>query len=85
MAFFWGTVFTLTLTAIYAPAAIMIRRRLGEMAETEETDPGFEAWASDLQFLKLRRQLGAVLAVLGPLLVGPAGALLQALSNIGHA
>ena len=80
MAFFWGAVFTLTLAAIYTPAALALRRNLRNRMAEEET---VAEWASDIEFLKLRRQIGAAAAVLGPLLVGPAGALLQSLTGIG--
>lgn len=79
MTLFWGTIFTLTLLAIYAPTALELRRQLRGQ-ETQEDDPGaFSSWVQKLDFLSVRRRLGNAFAILAPLLVGPVGSILEVL------
>ena len=78
MALFWGVVFTLTLIAIFGPAAFILRQRL--------RDRDIEAVGSPLppvlQPHTLRQQMIKALTALAPLLIGASGSIIETLAAL---
>lgn len=74
MTVFWGTIFTLTLVAIFAPASFFLRRRLDEV-DRPDLLPSLPRTLGDES---TRRQVVNVLTALAPLLIGAAGPLIEA-------
>jgi hypothetical protein len=79
MTLFWGTIFTLTMLAIYGPAALELRRQLRQHVATEDDPSALSDWAETLDVLSFRRRLKNALVAVSPLLVGPVGAMLEPL------
>jgi hypothetical protein len=74
---YWGTIFTLTLGATFAPAVYCLLQN----AQQHEGDD-----ASDMihehVFVSSKQQLGNVLALFAPLMIGPAGSILGNFSGV---
>jgi len=85
LTLFWGTVFTLTLLAVFAaPLLILWRQAQGYAARTSGVRDrrAFHAWLAERGLQKrLAEQLQGVGALLAPLLVGPLGTLLETLGG----
>jgi hypothetical protein len=74
---------TLTLAAIYVPAAFVLRRRASALAEeAEDTVPLRAKWLQDHGLtLSFSEQLPRVAALLAPLLAGPIGDIIGKLAK----
>lgn len=81
MTVFWGTVFTLTLLAIVAPSAFLMNRAAERHAAASEAPSEVRDWLKTHIAVSVPKRLGNIAAVLAPLLVGPAGALLEKLGG----
>jgi hypothetical protein len=79
---FWGALFSLTLVATFAvPAMRLFEDAYGEpRAAAESAD--LQQWLDEHVFQSVKRQLGTVLSLLAPLLVGPLSSLLSSFSRL---
>lgn len=82
MTVFWGTVFTLTLAAIFAPAVHHLSRAARRHEMASKTPADVRVWLAEQTRNSLPRHLGNLAALLAPLLVGPIGSLLEKLSGV---
>lgn len=75
---FWGATMTLTLLAAFAPALLVLRRSARRRHEAVGGSRDFGEWFAEQVPITARRQLANLAAMLGPLVVGPLGSLVQA-------
>ena len=75
---FWGTVFTLTLFATFAPAALLLRRSAHRYRDRLNAPQEFQAWLTDHVPVTLEKQIRNLAATLAPLIIGLLGNFLQA-------
>jgi hypothetical protein len=83
MTVFWGTVFTLTLFAIFAPSAYHLLRMAKRHEMASDAPAEVSAWLHEEIYVSIPRQLGNLAALLAPLLVGPVGSVLEKLAAAG--
>lgn len=83
MTVFWGTVFTLTLLAIFAPAAALLTARAREHEAASTSTSEVSVWLETQIFTSIPKRLGGIVAFLAPLMVGPVSMLLEKLTGSG--
>jgi len=78
---FWGTVFSFTLIFTFAVPALLVLREAygGDSAVHDGVD--FRLWLNEHVFQSVKRQLGTMLSLLAPLLVGPLSSLLSSFAQ----
>lgn len=74
---FWGTIFTLTLLATFAPSALALVRIAQRHEGMVKSRAEFRGWLRDQIYISAPKQLRTVAALLAPLIVGPLGNLLE--------
>lgn len=67
----WGGIFTLTLISTFAPSAYLLFRGAKQHEEAQESAAEFRTWLYAQVFVSKRHQLGNVVTVLAPLMIGP--------------
>ena len=75
----WGGIFTLTLISTFAPSAYLLLRGAKQHEEVQESPAEFRSWLHAQVFVSTQHQLGNVVTVLAPLMIGPVGHLLGTL------
>lgn len=84
ISIFWGTVYTLTLLAAFAPQFLLLRRAVQEFVGTlEHAGPSetVPAWLQEKAlFGSLTKQTAILFTLLAPLLTGPIGNVLQTIT-----
>lgn len=81
MTVFWGTVMTLTLIVVFAPAVYALMEAAHRHATAAGDAPETSAWVEEQLRASVPQKLGSLVAILAPLLVGPVGGLLETLVN----
>ena len=77
----WGALFSVTLIATFAaPALRVFEEAYGRRGAATESDD-LEQWLHEHVFQSVKRQLGTVLSLLAPLLVGPLSNLISSFSR----
>jgi hypothetical protein len=71
MTIFWGMIFTLTLVAVFAPAAYCLYRALAEHGLGQEASSELQDWLNHQILHSVPKKVAGVVAFLAPLLVGP--------------
>lgn len=78
---FWGALFSITLIATFAaPALRVLREAYGEAGAVHDS-ADLQHWLNEHVFQSAKRQLGTVLSLLAPLLVGPLSSLVSSFSR----
>jgi len=80
---FWGTVYTLTLVATFAPAALILRSLVRRYERGAESSAEFKQWLTDKALVSPIRLITNFLAMLAPMLFGAAGSLMKFLPGGG--
>lgn len=80
---FWGTVYTLTLIATFATAAVILRNTLRRHQQGVGSPEEFREWVAEKVLLSPRGVLGNLAALLAPVLAGLLGTLLKSLAGGG--
>ena len=80
---FWGTVYTLTLIATFAPAALILRSLVRRYERGAESSAEFKRWLTDKALVSPIRLITNFLAMLAPMLFGAAGSLMKFLPGGG--
>ena len=79
---FWGALFSITLVATFAaPALRLLNEAYGRRTVLRDS-PEFRLWLHEHVFQSIKRQLGTVLSLMAPLLVGPVSSLLSSFSGL---
>lgn len=74
---FWGATMTLTLLAVFVPPVLALRAAARARHLETRVPQDFDHWLAEQAPLGVRRQLANLAAMLGPILIGPLGGLLQ--------
>jgi len=74
---FWGATMTLTLLAVFVPPVLALRAAARARHRETRVPQDFDQWLAEQAPLGVRRQLANLAAMLGPILIGPLGGLLQ--------
>ena len=77
----WGGIFTLTLILTFAPSAYLLLRGARRHEEVQESPAEFRSWLHAEVFVSTQHQLGNVVTMLAPLMIGPIGQLLGTLTS----
>ncbi|MEE8302328.1 MAG: hypothetical protein V3S24_07820 [Candidatus Tectomicrobia bacterium] len=80
---FWGMVYTLTLIATFAPAAVFLRNTLRRQQQGVGSPEEFREWVAQKVLVSPQRVLGNLAALLAPVLAGLLGTLLKSLAGGG--
>jgi hypothetical protein len=80
---YWGTVYTLTLIATFAPAALILRGLVRRYEQGAESSAEFKRWLTDKALVSPIRLITNFLAMLAPMLFGAAGSLMKFLPGAG--
>jgi hypothetical protein len=83
LAVFWGTVYTLTLVATFAPAALILRSLIRRYEQGAESSVEFKQWLTDKALISPIKLITTFLAALAPLLFGAAENLIKFLPGGG--
>lgn len=85
LSVFWGTIYTLTLIAVFAPPALVLRYRARSFARDtlqKESLLEFREWLADQDLtVSIKRHLGNLGVLLAPMMAGPIGSILQSLAS----
>lgn len=78
---FWGGMFTATLFATFAPAAMLLLRHTRAHQNGPAMPSDFGLWLYESVFVSIKKQVMNALMMIAPMLVGPLSSLLQKLSG----
>ena len=78
---FWGALFSVTLIATFAAPVLRVLKEAYADDGAARESAEFRQWLHDHVFQSVKRQLGTVLSILAPLLVGPLSKLLSSFSG----
>lgn len=78
---FWGGMFTATLFATFAPAALLLLRHARDHQRGPAVRSDLGQWLYESVFVSIRKQVMNALVMIAPMLVGPLSHLLQKLAG----
>ena len=82
LTLFWGATMTLTLLAVFVPPVLALRGAARARHRAARVAQDFDHWFAEQAPISVQRQLAGLAAMLGPIMVGPLGSILQ--SVFGH-
>ena len=81
MTAFWGGMFTATLFATFAPAALLFLRHARDHQKGPTVPSDLRQWLYESVFVSIKKQAMNALVMIAPMLVGPLSHLLQQLPS----
>lgn len=80
---FWGAVYSLTLVATFAPAAIVLRSEIRRHGQRSESPDEFSQWLAEKALVSPSKWFRNIVVMLAPLLFSAVGSLLKLLPSGG--
>jgi hypothetical protein len=74
---FWGATMTMTLMAVFVPPLLALRAAARARHRAAGLSQDFDRWLAEHAPLSVQRQLANLAAMLGPIMVGPLGTVVQ--------